>query len=774
MRSPAKPEFFAEQKMRPTGHLSSFIPYAYRKPALRVHAWPHDYLLPARPLAFFPVSAYLVVVDDVRGLCFKEAVMRMRKCAVFAAVLVCVAQAVFAQGKVSSGGTPASGALPSETLPLKKVSLLTSGVGYFEHSGRVSGGAEIDLSFPLAAMDDALKSLVVRDPNGSGVQVRYPSENYMWTALEDLAIDLRGWPDIIEILRRQQGAEVTVVARGLALGESGESPDQTTTTSGVLLSADDKTISVYDGGGIRVVRTAAVRSVSFADPRLNEDLRKALAVISEHKNSASRRVSVALDGNGTRDVRLSYVSPAAVWKASYRLDLSGQAPFLQAWAIVDNDSGSDWEDAELTLVSGRPVSFAQQLYQPYRLLRQVKPLEIAGAAEAQVYGGAMMQEMAAADTASGRNDAVRARSMAMAKDGAMEVMAERGFSYTATASAPAAPSPMGRGYASSAAADSGFLFEWTFKNPVTIARGQSVMLPLILNEGAVEARKVLIFNGRAASAQGTHPQIGVELVNTTGQQLPPGPVTVFDNGSYAGDALVSFLGAGEKRLLSYADDLSVSGSVSSNSRRVVSAVRISGGVMTITRKTSYELTYTFNNTSMEEKSVIIEHPVRFNAELAVPEKADERTDSVYRFSQTLPARRSVPFQVVEEIPQSERLSLTGMSIDSFASYASNMEIPQNVRAALQQAVALREAANMAVTKVNELDGELQRAYAEQSRVRDNLTAVGTDTPAGTQYLDRLREIDTRIDTINADYDKALAASRAATGAYNEYIAGLEL
>jgi hypothetical protein len=716
--------------------------------------------------------------------CFKEAVMGTGKCAVaammFAAVWVCAAQAVYAQGKVSGDG--AAGALPSGTLPLKKVSLLTSGVGYFEHSGSVPGGAEtvISLSFPLAAMDDALKSLVVRDPGGSGAQVRYPSENYGWTALEDLAIDLRGWPDVTEILRRNQGAEVTVVARGPAGRAQGESPDQT--VSGVLLSANNETLSVYDNnnnGGIRVVRTAAVRSVSFADPRLNEDLRKALALISENKNAASRRVSVVLEaletaGNGARDVRLSYVIPAAVWKASYRLDLSAQTPFLQAWAIVDNDSGGDWEDAELTLVSGRPVSFAQQLYQPYRLLRPVKPLEIAGAAEAQVYGGALMRETAAADTASGRNS-VMARSMALAKDGAEEAQAEAGlFGYAAAASAPVAPSPAGRAFASSAAADSGFLFEWTFKDPVTIARGQSVMLPLILNEGAVEARKVLIFNGRAASAQGIHPQIGVELVNTTGQQLPPGPVTVFDNGSYAGDALVSFLGAGEKRLLSYADDLSVSGSVTANSRRAVSAVKISGGVMTITRKTSYELTYTFNNTSMEEKSVIIEHPVRFNAELAVPEKADERTDSVYRFSQTLPARRSVPFQVVEEIPQSERLSLTGMGIDSFASYASNMDIPQNVRAALQQAVALRTAANAAATSVNELDGALQRAYTEQSRVRDNLTAVGTDTPAGAQYLDRLREIDTRIDTVNADYDQALAASRAATGAYNEYIAGLEL
>jgi hypothetical protein len=694
----------------------------------------------------------------------------MRKFVLVAAVVVFLSQTVSAQGKIAGDGTlPAQergsggGTLPG-ILPLRKVSLLTSGVGYFEHSGAVNGGAEVGLSFHLSAMNDALKSLVVRDPKGSGVRVRYPSENYMWSALEDLSIDLRGGPDIIEMLRRLSGAEVTITA----VSQS-QSPEQT--IRGVLLSANEKTVAVSTEGGIRVIETQALRSVAFTDPRLNEDLRKALAVLSENRNTASRRVTVSLDGDGAREASLSYVIPAAVWKAGYRLDLSAQKPFLQAWAIVDNDSGSDWENTELTLVSGRPVSFVQQLYPPYRLGRPVKPLEIAGAAEAQVYGGAMfslMAEDAAADGESGYNGVMSARKMAPVPAAGVAA----GFADQAAVGRTGAGD-------SNAVTDSGFLFEWTFKNPVTIARGQSVMLPLA--EGEVEARKVLIFNGRTASAQGTyssgtHPQIGVELTNTTGQKLPPGPVTVFDNGSYAGDALVSFLDAGEKRLLSYADDLSVSGSVSTASRRMISAVKIAGGVMTITRKTSYELTYTFNNTSMEEKTVIIEHPIRFNAALAVPEKADERTENVYRFNRSLPARQSLSFQVVEEIPVNERLSLTGMSVDSqeFVSFMSNGEIPGNVRTALQQAVALREAANAAAAQVNEINARLSRAEAEQSRIRDNLTAVGTDTQTGGQYLAQLQEIDTRIDAINADYDKALAASRAANKAYDDYIAALEL
>jgi hypothetical protein len=477
-----------------------------------------------------------------------------------------------------------------------------------------------------------------------------------------------------------------------------------------------------------------------------------------------------LHGNGVREASLSYVIPAAVWKAGYRLDLSAQKPFLQAWAIVDNDSGSDWEDAELTLVSGRPVSFTQPLYPPYRLSRPMRPLEIAGAAEAQVYGGAMMEyarEDAASAYAMDEGDVMSARKTAPVPLMAHSAQSARNFAAADTAA-------VGRAGAGTAGADAGFLFEWTFKEPVTIARGESVMLPL--TEGEVEARKTLIFNGRNASIQGTHPQIGVELTNTTGQQLPPGPVTVFDAGSYAGDALLSFLGAGEKRLLSFADDLSVSTSVSTASRRMIAAVKISGGVMTITRKTSYELTYTLSNTATEEKAIVIEHPIRFNAALAVPEKADERTESVYRFKRALPARQSFSFQVVEEIPQDERFSLTGISIDSpeFVSFMSNREIPENVRAALQQAASLRQAASVAAARVDEIGADRKRAETEQARIRDNLTAVGADTEAGSAYLARLREIDTRIDTINADYDTALAASRAANKAYEDYLAGLAL
>src|SRR4029450_5073140 len=51
---------------------------------------------------------------------------------------------------------------------------------------------------------------------------------------------------------------------------------------------------------------------------------------------------------------------------------------LQGWATVENMSGQDWKDVELTLVSGRPVAFHQALYDAYYLKRPEVPVEVAG------------------------------------------------------------------------------------------------------------------------------------------------------------------------------------------------------------------------------------------------------------------------------------------------------------------------------------------------------------------------------------------------------------
>src|SRR5262245_7133651 len=61
-------------------------------------------------------------------------------------------------------------------LPIGQVVLFSSGVGYFQREGTVEGSARIDLSFPVADINDLLKSMVLRDLDGGHIStVSYDS-----------------------------------------------------------------------------------------------------------------------------------------------------------------------------------------------------------------------------------------------------------------------------------------------------------------------------------------------------------------------------------------------------------------------------------------------------------------------------------------------------------------------------------------------------------------------------------------------------------------------
>jgi hypothetical protein len=474
-------------------------------------------------------------------------------------------------------------------------------------------------------------------------------------------------------------------------------------------------------------------------------------------------LTLNLSGSGSRKVTLSYVIPSPVWKVSYRLDLGStgsQSPLLQGWAIVDNDSDSDWNNVELSLVAGRPVSFIQNLYPPYYLSRPVLPLAIAGTAEAVTYDTGYSQRNFA-----GAAPAPSVSSM-MQKESAEYVMADRDYTVSRAAGAMIEG---GLNTASGAAA--GDQFEFTIKTPVSLDRRMSAMLPLV--ESRIEAKKVIIVSGANASGRNRNPRLGAELTNTSGMKLPAGPITVYDGGTYAGDALIEFWNEGEKRLISFGDDLSVSGTVMDSTSRSMVSVTISGGVMTLNRSQEYLKTYTFKNSSRQIKNLVIEHPKNQGAVLEAPE-ADEETPSAYRFAMPLPADREFTVLVRETRPIMERVSILPLRQDAILSYASSQEIPAKVKDALRKAVDLKMAVTAAETAVTQAESRRSGFVAEQDRIRKNLEAAGNQTPQGQEYLKRLMSLDANIDTISAEIEKLKTDARNAQKAYEDYLGSLSL
>jgi len=650
-------------------------------------------------------------------------------------------------------------------LPLKRIALLSSGVGYFEHSGTLSSPAEIALPFDAASVDDALKSLVVNDPASNSPSVRYASENTLYLTLKSLKIDLSGAPGIGDILNGLKGAELEVLAptaiKGRIIGvEYRQSP--AAQQYPYSRTADEPWLSLFTSQGIRVIAIKDIISFRFTDEKINSDLERALDLIMASRDESARNLLVTLNGTGSRAVSLSYVIPTPVWKVSYRLDISGNEPFLQGWAIVDNDSDADWNGVELSLVTGRPVSFIQRLYPPYRLSRPVVPLAIAGIAESRTY------ESGYSTTTVVPSPSAAMRTQSMADE---RLRAEMDYYYEKES--PAAAAVAGGVIDTASGRAAGDQFEFTLKNPVTVDRRQSAMLPLV--EGTIKAEKVLVFSGsRASGGAAINPAISAELTNTSGMKLPAGPITVYDGGTYAGDALIEFFPENEKRLISYGEDLSVSGSAASSGTRFITAVNISGGVMTITRRQSYEKLYTIKNASGQAKKLIIEHPITSGSELMEPKSADDQTASLYRFNRNLPANGTFTFTVREETPIQERITLANLRADTFLSYASNQEIPADVRAALTRAIELKRTADNAASAQVTLETQKSRLISDQDRVRRNLEAAGNQTPQGQEYLKRMAALDDEIDGINKQIEAAAQETQRTKAEYDSYLATMKI
>ena len=652
-------------------------------------------------------------------------------------------------------------------IPLKKVALFSSGVGFFEHSGQISGSSKAILRFDFNAVNDALKSLVIND-TGTSPSVTYPSEKTLFKTLKSLKIDISGNPGISEILGALKGSEIEVYSPNLIKGriigvENRIINSGDTSSRGQAVS--EKYLSLFTKDGIQTLSIKEIASFRFTDQKINSDLNRALDLVMSSRESNIINLNINLPGEKKRDVSIGYVIPTPVWKVSYRLDLAQKNPFLQGWAIVDNDGNTDWENVELSLVTGRPVSFIQNLYAPYYLSRPVLPLAIAGIAEAQVYDSGFSENAAMDMAYEEADEALYDRAPAAAM---MSRKAVAEYSPSREKS-----SVKGGSVETAHAKAAGEQFEFTVKKPVTLARQQSAMIPLV--ESALKAEKTLVFSGVKAARGGIiNPAISVELTNNTGMKLPAGPITVFDGGTYAGDALIEFFPENDKRIISYGDDLSVTGTMLASNSREVTGVVITKGVMTISRKVIYSKTYTFRNVSNTERKLIIEHPVTGGTTLSKPASFKERTDSLYRFVQNLPANKETLFAVEEETPVQEKIILSQLNLDAFVGYSSSQEIPQNIRTALQKAVDLKRQVEKTKAALADLEGQKTRKISDQDRIRKNLEAAGNQTQQGMEYLKRLTALDNEIDSIAAKAEAARKDYQTAQSAYDAYLATLSI
>ncbi|MGV3723785.1 MAG: hypothetical protein ACO1SX_23045 [Actinomycetota bacterium] len=281
---------------------------------------------------------------------------------------------------VSAGGVTMAQDAANQALPLKDVVLFSSGVGYFEREGRVNGDATVDLSFRAEKINDILKSLVVLDPTGSVRPVTYTTKDAVNRRLHSVGQSLNQSVSLGALLRGFQGARVRLTVSG---GQAVEG--RVVSVSIKALPVKDagivqtEVINVLTTGGLRAIPLDQVEEVKLLDEKLDRELRESLELLATGLDDQRQSVQLRFSGNGARSVRAGYLQESPVWKTSYRLVLDAkEKPYLQGWAIVENTTDEDWKEVRLSLFSGRPISFIQDLYQPLYVPRPVVQAQVIG------------------------------------------------------------------------------------------------------------------------------------------------------------------------------------------------------------------------------------------------------------------------------------------------------------------------------------------------------------------------------------------------------------
>ena len=611
-------------------------------------------------------------------------------------------------------------------LPVREVVLFKHGVGYFARSGRLAAGESARLDFKAEEMNDVLKSLTVEEKGGKISGLRYDSSEPLAKKLEEFPFAIGSQQPLSAVLDQLKGARVelkfgteTVVgaivgARRLVSGQNQPEHEQAT----LLL----------ESGDLRNVDLGAVSSLRFSDPKLQLQFKDYLAAIAQSRSKDKRSVYIDSSDSGAREIQASYMIPSPVWKSSYRLIFgeSGQ-PTLEGWAIVDNTTGDDWTNVRLALVSGRPISFVSRLYQPRYVARPEAELAEDAALAPMVDTGALDEEKDQKEAAfGGERDAIkRLNLMTKAKRAAapMNAPAPAGVGgYVAGGVAQSVEvSPMFANPSSisqaAAAQELGELFEYRISTPVTIRKSESAMLPFLQDK--ITARKLLIYSDESSA----HPLNAAEITNSTGKTLDGGPITVFDAGSYGGEALMETVKAGDKRLLSYAVDLGTRITTQFDSKAaVIREIHVNRGLLTTKSAAVETKTYTVRNVDQKAKTLIVEHPARPGYTL-LDRKPTEKTANAYRFEVKLPSDATQKFPVTEENVFDSTIAISSLSPELLAGYVSNKSLTDAGRKQLGEMLDKKR-------QITSTDGEKQRVTEQintivhdQERIRQNINSL---------------------------------------------------
>jgi hypothetical protein len=712
-------------------------------------------------------------------------------------------------------------AAASTELPVTRVALYKNGVGFFEHSGRVTGDQSVTIDFTTAQLNDVLQSLTAIDLNGGRIAgAGYNSTTPLEEQLKALPLALGEDPTAVDFYNAIRGARVEVREPGATI--SGRLLNieliNTTEKDGEAVQQKRLITVIGEGGEVHTVELITATSVTLLDADLHQDVTRYLQLLASTRNQGLRHLTIEDNGTGARELRVSYISEVPIWKSTYRILFTEpkagavstpQTATLQGWSVVDNTTGADWINVQLSLIAGAPQSFIQPLSVPYYSRRPeiglpqeaqltpqthesgetvtnapaALPVGVAGMSSGNgsgvgygsgtgggVAGGlfSSLQAKKSSGTTAGQSGIYGGSGQTNLNANFVEGMPVANAVSVDALNQYAEDSVKAK--TTTAAFDDYFAYNLT--EPITIRKNESALVPILQTK--IDAERVTLWSQRQPT-----PLRALWITNTSKLTLDRGSFSIVEDGNFGGEGLLDPIHPDEKRLLSYAVDQAVRVSTEEqNSNMQATAVTAAKGVMMVHHTQTAEITYVVHNAATDGRTVVIEHPIRLGYVLdnasdkdSKDPKPDETTPTVYRFRVTAAAGETARLHVSEHHKSTVTYRLTNFDDNQLTFILNQTGNNEKIKQALQPILdARRRVAEMqtALDKVNE---RMTALHSDEERQRANITALANADKASRERF--VRDLNATEDQIAGEQKDLTAAQKNLQAAKDDLASKIE-
>ena len=682
---------------------------------------------------------------------------------------------------------------PAQPARLARVDLFNQGVGVFQYQGMVHGTQTQTLSLRSGQINDVLGSLVFQDTGGgSAGEVTFPAAAPLSVTLRSFRLNINNNPSRRQLLQQLRGVSLTltlkkpthckVTGRIIDLLHRGfymppmqpGSPVVRYQAAPAIMGSAGWYINIFSHNKLKQIALSNVQSIRINNRQLRESLNKALQAVADQPSKHRRPITLWFKGHGTRLVRFAYLLETPLWRMTYRLILPPQGksampnkPVLQGLAIVANQTDMNWNNVQLDIRGGEPLSFIKNLYQPLYMWRPIAPAPAGTSLVPQTYSqgaipGVYNAHAMTSQGAIGGGGVFASQPVQMRQFNALKAAMAR----PNTAFMPSSQKAFNPLQGVNAMASAGVVhpaFDYHVSH-ITVPRQQSAVVPVLVTP--IEAQRLDLYTIGQSSP---HPFLAARITNDTHKFLPSGMLTFYTGSIFDGQTALHALPQGRHHVYSYAVDQSVTVRFKHFSQHTaLIAAALKHAALRLKNQITVNNLYDVHNTATQQRTLLARSSVQKDWKILLPTQGVTLHKQQYQYTMKLAPAGKAVLHIRQQQNQTQIIDLSGQDIAGLRSVLQTKGLPKNIVAAIRKAMALMKVVQQRQTVVNGTTARIAQAQSDELRLRQNLQAMKKVSPVYNKIAGQLAALDTHLLTLQHQQRQEQHSVNTAQSAVTDY------